>query len=112
MSTPHESLKGRAGSDRVKKRRAVRLAGSAKPASARVTGSVSAKDRADPIRPNPARKPQWPDQHTLECMVAEAAYYLAEKRNFAPGHEEADWLAATEQITAQLRRGHTPVRKD
>jgi len=24
-------------------------------------------------------------------MIAEAAYYLAEKRSFAPGFEEEDW---------------------
>ncbi|MEJ5211801.1 MAG: DUF2934 domain-containing protein [Burkholderiales bacterium] len=29
-----------------------------------------------------------------EAMIREAAYYLAEKRGFAPGHELDDWLAA------------------
>ena len=27
-------------------------------------------------------------------LVAVAAYYLAERRNFKPGHETEDWLAA------------------
>jgi hypothetical protein len=30
--------------------------------------------------------------------VAEAAYYRAERRGFAPGSEDADWLAAEDEI--------------
>ena len=33
-----------------------------------------------------------------EASVATAAYFLAEKRDFAPGHELEDWLAAETQI--------------
>jgi len=32
--------------------------------------------------------------------VATAAYYLAEKRGFAPGHEQEDWLLAEAQVDA------------
>lgn len=35
-------------------------------------------------------------------MIAEAAYYLAEKRGFAPGHEESDWSAASQQIDQMI----------
>jgi Protein of unknown function (DUF2934) len=31
-------------------------------------------------------------------FVAVAAYYLAERRNFKPGHETEDWLAAESQV--------------
>ena len=31
-------------------------------------------------------------------LIATAAYYLAEKRNFEPGHEAEDWMAAESQI--------------
>jgi hypothetical protein len=31
-------------------------------------------------------------------LIAEAAYYRAERRNFAPGYELADWLNAEEEI--------------
>jgi hypothetical protein len=31
-------------------------------------------------------------------LIATAAYYLAEKRNFEPGHETEDWMAAESQI--------------
>ena len=31
-------------------------------------------------------------------MIAEAAYYCAERRGFAPGHDLDDWLAAEVQV--------------
>lgn len=31
-------------------------------------------------------------------MVEEAAYYLAEKRGFMPGHELEDWFQAEAQV--------------
>jgi len=34
----------------------------------------------------------------LEAMIAEAAYYKAEKRNFYPGHEIHDWLEAKKKL--------------
>ena len=39
-----------------------------------------------------------------ECqqMVAEAAYYRAEKRGFALGDEQADWLEAEQEVKAKL----------
>lgn len=36
-------------------------------------------------------------------MVAEAAYFFAERRGFEPGYELDDWLAAEGQIDAALR---------
>jgi hypothetical protein len=35
--------------------------------------------------------------------IAEAAYFRAEKRNFAPGAEVDDWLAAEQQIMEHLQ---------
>ncbi len=49
-----------------------------------------------------------PSQDVIDKMVAEAAYYLAEKRNFAVGFEEQDWLAAKEQIMTQLLGAKKP----
>jgi len=37
-------------------------------------------------------------------MIAEAAYYIAEKRGFAPGQDVQDWAAAEKKIDAQLRQ--------
>jgi len=31
-------------------------------------------------------------------LIAVAAYHLAEGRNFEPGHEAEDWLAAEAQV--------------
>jgi hypothetical protein len=36
-------------------------------------------------------------------MVAEAAYYHAERRGFAPGGEEHDWLRAEAEVDALLK---------
>lgn len=38
----------------------------------------------------------------LEQMIAEAAYYRAEKRGFAPGFENRDWLEAEKEVLARL----------
>lgn len=42
-----------------------------------------------------------------EQMIAEAAYYRAERRNFAGGREMDDWLAAEEEIDSLIN----PVRE-
>lgn len=46
----------------------------------------------------------FPDAKEIYRMTAEAAYYLAEKRNFAPGHEQEDWEAARAEVMAQLEK--------
>jgi hypothetical protein len=35
-------------------------------------------------------------------LIAEAAYFRSEKRNFAPGYELEDWLAAETELETQL----------
>ena len=37
------------------------------------------------------------------ALIAESAYYKAEKRGFEPGHELEDWLAAEVEIAALNR---------
>jgi len=39
----------------------------------------------------------------VAAMVAEAAYYRAEHRQFTPGHELEDWLAAEQQVLADIQ---------
>jgi hypothetical protein len=39
------------------------------------------------------------------ALIAKAAYFRAEKRGFAPGHETEDWLAAESEVDAKLLRG-------
>lgn len=46
-----------------------------------------------PVRVRPAN---------LDAMIAEAAFYRAEKRNFYPGYEMRDWLDAKRDILQQV----------
>jgi hypothetical protein len=41
-------------------------------------------------------------------MIAIAAYYIAERRGFAAGHELEDWLRAESEIDS-ARRGAAPA---
>jgi hypothetical protein len=45
---------------------------------------------------NPPQEPEW------HRMIAEAAYFIAEKRGFAGEDSLADWLAAEEQVRRLL----------
>jgi hypothetical protein len=36
--------------------------------------------------------------------IAQAAYFRAERRNFAPGHELEDWVAAEAEVDRELAR--------
>lgn len=36
------------------------------------------------------------------ALIAEAAFFRAEKRGFVPGHEVEDWLAAESEVDAKL----------
>lgn len=38
-------------------------------------------------------------------QVSEIAYFKAEDRNFAPGHELNDWLEAEQQLNLKLKEG-------
>jgi hypothetical protein len=63
----------------------------------------------DPLRFSPApRKPQK-DRHVL---IAEEAYFRAQRRDFLPGHELEDWLAAEAEVdrrlAAPMQEGFTP----
>jgi hypothetical protein len=62
-----------------------------------------AKDSAS--KNDPKRTDATPPNRDL--MIAEAAYMLAELRQFEPGHELEDWLAAEKMIDAGLN----PTRK-
>jgi hypothetical protein len=46
------------------------------------------------------------DRETRLTMICDAAYFLAERRGFASGHELDDWLAAEKQIDLALTSGH------
>jgi hypothetical protein len=72
-----------------------------------VSGATPTKPKAIQQK---ASSSQLPSQETINQMVEEAAYYLAEQRNFAPGFEGEDWLTAKRQIMAQLVSADYPVQ--
>ncbi len=39
----------------------------------------------------------------IEAQIAELAYYKAERRGFAPGHEMEDWLEAERDLADIMR---------
>ena len=36
--------------------------------------------------------------HEMQRLIAEAAYFRAAQRDFAPGHEMEDWLIAEREV--------------
>lgn len=58
-----------------------------------------------PYAPDPYRPdiPQGAADGLLDAgkrhkLISEAAYFIAERRGFAPGHELSDWLAAEREV--------------
>jgi hypothetical protein len=44
-------------------------------------------------------------------MIAKAAYFRAERRNFQSGHELEDWLAAEREVDRQSAEARTVRRR-
>jgi len=53
----------------------------------------------------PAGAPRSVSAEKRELMIAEAAYYLSERRGFGAGREMEDWLLAEQQVDAVLSGG-------
>lgn len=51
---------------------------------------------------NPMPAPVYELDVNLKSMIAEAAYYKAEKRSFKPGYELRDWLEAKKEIVRMV----------
>ena len=47
-------------------------------------------------------QPAAPERQLMERMIAEAAYYRAEKRGFAPGNDFLDWVEAEREVRSRL----------
>lgn len=62
------------------------------------TPAASARPAAKPAASQPfeARAEISPEE--LRKLIAEAAYYRAKKRGFAPGYEVEDWVQAEAEI--------------
>lgn len=45
-----------------------------------------------------------PTAAEIHGMIEQAAYFRAERRNFAPGFEETDWFEAEQEISRHLEK--------
>ena len=54
---------------------------------------------------NEPRNEEAPKDDKLRRQIAEAAYYRAEQRGFAPGREMEDWLEAETEVKSRIDRG-------
>jgi hypothetical protein len=69
--------------------------------------SAGAGAPADPVQPEGilGHTAPYVESEQRQAMIAEAAYYRAERRGFAAGHELEDWCAAESDIDHMLASG-------
>ena len=90
---------------------AVKGADAAPPAAAMRPKARAAKSagpatpRAEPSPPAPTTTSTAVAPPDRTILVARAAYFRAQSRGFAGGHELDDWLAAEAEIDQQLAQG-------
>lgn len=87
-----------------------RTTGSPRTESPQPAEKAAPRRRAEPVKPA-APAPGASNRITVSedarrAMIAEAAYLRAERRGFAAGNEEEDWLAAEAEVDALLRVGN------
>jgi len=49
------------------------------------------------------------DRERRQAMIAEAAYFRAQRRGFQAGHALEDWLAAEAEVNSVVAGGEVPV---
>jgi hypothetical protein len=76
----------------------------AKPAPQAVPKSAPKTVAAKPAR-SPAKKPASVPLEQRRHYIEMAAYYIAERRNFAPGNPLEDWVQAEAEIDRLLADG-------
>lgn len=79
--------------------------------------STTTTPKSTPTKPTRTRQQSMPqrastsaliDPERRRALIAEAAYFRAERRGFAPGHEAEDWLAAEVEVDTALTVGVVP----
>ena len=63
----------------------------------------AAPRRAGKAKADPPRQSSSVSGDLRRAMIAEAAYFHAERRGFVPGGEEGDWLVAEAEVDALLK---------
>jgi len=59
---------------------------------------IASNDSAPQRAQRKAREPATASTQDCQQMIAEAAYYRAQARGFAPGYELGDWLDAEAEV--------------
>ena len=59
----------------------------------------------------PSPQPVIASPQLVEVMIAEAAYYMAKERSFAPGYHYTDWLEAEKEINSRLMVAKKKTKK-
>ena len=85
----------------AKKKAAVKKKGVKKAAAKKKTTKKTAKKKSVKKAPAPTRRVS--DQERYE-MIQRHAYFLAEARNFEPGHELEDWIEAERFVDEMLKK--------
>ena len=67
----------------------------------RTTASAKVAARKRGIEPQPPGVKMVPEQR--QQRIAQVAYFIAERRGFAPGNEIEDWLKAEAEIDALMK---------
>lgn len=96
VSSTQDEIRSARSTTRVRNKRNQAAAG----AAAASLDAVS----AEPILTGTSLMVRPFDINARDQMVAEAAYYRAQRRGFEPGHELEDWLASEADIDAYLYR--------
>lgn len=68
--------------------------------------SVPLPTGTEPAPAAPSACRDWSDRDDRYEMIAEAAYFKAERRGFGLGDEELDWLEAEEELYERLGGDH------
>ncbi len=76
--------------------------GPQQPQTARTTASAKVATRRRSAEPQTAGTQTVPPEQRQQ-FIAQAAYFIAERRGFAPGNELEDWLQAEAEIEACLK---------
>ena len=73
-----------------------------RPAPPRAAAPSSAPENTDtPV----SSSSSFLEPERRNAMISDAAYFLAEQRDFCPGHEFEDWVTAEREIDRQLSSG-------
>ena len=76
--------------------------------AATTTPATRSTRRPAPKTMRPLRADAHPaviDPEHRRALIAEVAYYRAERRGFEPGHETEDWLSAEAEVDTALTLG-------